>query len=131
MDNSSVAYVLCRIEDDSSLTPASEHPDLLTGVAAGGYAVEVSRVVRSFGFGIEVAGHEVGLCARGAGLRNDGLTEKLGLNGGARPLHSRHQNLPPVDQLGIGLYVLAVNPTDFCDPKSFTGLCSPLELGLP
>jgi hypothetical protein len=37
----SVPYVLCRIEDDSSLTPVSQHPDLLTGVAAGGYAVEV------------------------------------------------------------------------------------------
>ena len=41
MDIASVAYVLCRIEDDSSLTPVSEHPDVLTGVAAGGYAVEV------------------------------------------------------------------------------------------
>ena len=41
MDTTSVAYVLCRIEDDSSLTPVSEHPDLLTGVSAGGYAVEV------------------------------------------------------------------------------------------
>ena len=41
MDKSSVAYVLCRIEDNSSLTPVSKHPDLLTGVAAGGYAVEV------------------------------------------------------------------------------------------
>ena len=41
MINESVAYVLCRIEDDSSLTPVSEHHDLFTGVAAGGYAVEV------------------------------------------------------------------------------------------
>ena len=41
MDTSSVAYVLCRIEDDSSLTPVSEHEDILTGIAAGGYAVEV------------------------------------------------------------------------------------------
>jgi hypothetical protein len=41
MDTSSVAYVLCRIEDDSSLTPVSEHGDFLTGIAAGGYAVEV------------------------------------------------------------------------------------------
>jgi hypothetical protein len=37
----SVAYVLCRIEDDYSLTPVSRHGDLLTGIAAGGYAVEV------------------------------------------------------------------------------------------
>src|SRR5215211_6100813 len=41
MDTTSVAYVLCRIEDDSSLTPVSRHADLLTGIAAGGYAVEV------------------------------------------------------------------------------------------
>jgi hypothetical protein len=41
MDTISVAYVLCRIEDDSSLTPISEHEDMLTGIAAGGHAVEV------------------------------------------------------------------------------------------
>ena len=41
MDTRSVAYVLCRIEDDSSLTPVSQHGDFLTGIAAGGHAVEV------------------------------------------------------------------------------------------
>jgi hypothetical protein len=41
MIEASVAYVLCRIEDDSSLTPVSQHGDLLTGIAAAGYAVEV------------------------------------------------------------------------------------------
>jgi hypothetical protein len=41
MINESVAYVLCRIEDDASLTPVSRHEDMLTGIAAGGYAVEV------------------------------------------------------------------------------------------
>src|SRR5215211_2385756 len=41
MDTPSLAYVLCRIEDDASLTPVSEHGDFLTGIAAGGYAVEV------------------------------------------------------------------------------------------
>src|SRR5919112_2991374 len=41
MDKASVAYVLCRIEDDSSLTPVSKHGDFLTGIAASGYAVEV------------------------------------------------------------------------------------------
>ena len=35
MDTTSVAYVLCRIEDDSSLTPVSRHGDILTGIAAG------------------------------------------------------------------------------------------------
>jgi hypothetical protein len=41
MDTRSVAYVLCRIEDDSSLTLVSRHGDFLTAIAAGGYAVEV------------------------------------------------------------------------------------------
>ena len=41
MDTTSVAYALCRIEDDASLTPVSQHEDMLTGIAAGGYAVEV------------------------------------------------------------------------------------------
>ena len=41
MDTPSVAYVLCRIEDDASLPPVSRHEDMLTGIAAGGYAVEV------------------------------------------------------------------------------------------
>ena len=41
MDTTSVVYVLCRIEDDSSLTPVSQHEDMLTGIAAAGHAVEV------------------------------------------------------------------------------------------
>jgi hypothetical protein len=41
MDKASVAYVLCRIEDDASLTPVSQHRDFLTGIAAAGYAIEV------------------------------------------------------------------------------------------
>jgi hypothetical protein len=41
MIKGSLPYVLCRIEDDSSITPVSQHEDYLTGIAAGGYAVEV------------------------------------------------------------------------------------------
>jgi hypothetical protein len=41
MIESSVQYVLCRIEDDSSLTTISQHEDIVTGVAAGQYAVEI------------------------------------------------------------------------------------------
>jgi hypothetical protein len=41
MDTPSLAYVLCRIEDDSSLTPVNQHGDFLTGIAAAGHAVEV------------------------------------------------------------------------------------------
>jgi hypothetical protein len=33
MDTTSVAYTLCRIEDDASLTPVSQHGDFLTGIA--------------------------------------------------------------------------------------------------
>jgi hypothetical protein len=35
MDTTSVAYVLCRIEDDSSLTLVSEHEDIADAVVAG------------------------------------------------------------------------------------------------
>src|ERR671914_3142645 len=48
MDTASVAYVLCRIEDDSSLTPVSQHRDFLTGIAAGGYTVEVEDLDFSY-----------------------------------------------------------------------------------
>ena len=39
--NSVAAYVLCRIEDASSLTPISEHQDIADGVAAGRHRVRV------------------------------------------------------------------------------------------
>jgi len=55
MDTTSVAaYVLCRIEDDSSLTPVSQHEDILTAIAAGGYAVEVEDL--NFAYAL-YAGH--------------------------------------------------------------------------
>jgi hypothetical protein len=41
MIKGSLPYTLCRIEDDSSPTPVSQHEDFLTGIAAGGHAVEV------------------------------------------------------------------------------------------
>jgi hypothetical protein len=41
MIKGSLPYTLCRIDDDASLTPVSQHEDMLTGIAAGGYAVEV------------------------------------------------------------------------------------------
>src|SRR5688500_2785342 len=44
MIKGSVAYVLCRIEDDSSLTPVNQHQHYLTAIAAGGYAIEVEDV---------------------------------------------------------------------------------------
>jgi hypothetical protein len=41
MDTTSVAYVLYRIEDDSSLTPVSQHEDLSSGIRASKRMVEV------------------------------------------------------------------------------------------
>jgi hypothetical protein len=58
MDTSSVAYVLCRIEDDSALTPISEHEDIVDGVAAGKHQVEVEDFDFSYGLysdGVKVA----------------------------------------------------------------------------
>ena len=49
MDTTSVAYVLCRIEDDASLTPISEHEDLLGGIKAGKHIVEVEDFDFSYG----------------------------------------------------------------------------------
>ncbi len=42
-------YTLYRIEDDATTTLVSEHPDLLTGLAAGNYAVEVEDFDFSYG----------------------------------------------------------------------------------
>src|SRR5919107_3656826 len=50
MDTTSVAYVLCRMEDDSSLTSVSEHEDICAGVAAGKHRVEVEDF--DFGYGL-------------------------------------------------------------------------------
>jgi hypothetical protein len=50
MIKGSVPYVLCRIEDDSSLTPVSEHEDIVASVAAGKHRVEVEDF--DFGYGL-------------------------------------------------------------------------------
>jgi hypothetical protein len=54
----SVAYVLCRVEDDASLTLISEHEDICAGVAAGKHQVEVEDFDFSYGLyadGVKVA----------------------------------------------------------------------------
>ena len=63
MDVVSVAYVLCRIEDDSSLTPVSEHQDIVAGVAAGKHRVGVEDF--DFGYGLYVDGARVVSFAEG------------------------------------------------------------------
>jgi hypothetical protein len=59
----SVAYVLCRIEDDSSLTPISEHEYIVDGVAAGKHQVEVEDF--DFSYGLFVDGGRVACFAEG------------------------------------------------------------------
>jgi len=49
MIEGSVPYVLCRIEDDSSLTPVSEHEDIVAAVVAGDHQVEVEDFDFSYG----------------------------------------------------------------------------------
>jgi hypothetical protein len=63
MDTTSVAYVLCRIEDDSSLTPISEHQDVVAGVAAGKHKVEVEDL--DFSYGLFADGVKVACFAKG------------------------------------------------------------------
>jgi hypothetical protein len=53
MDTTSVAYVLCRIEDDSSLTPVSEHEDIVAGTAAGKRRVEAEDFDFSYGLYVD------------------------------------------------------------------------------
>jgi hypothetical protein len=63
MDKASVAYVLCRIEDESSLTPVSEHEDIAAGVAAGEHRVEVKDL--DFSYGLYAGGVRMGSFAEG------------------------------------------------------------------
>ena len=63
MDTSSVAYVLCRIEDDSSLTPVSQHENISAGVAAAKHRVEIEDF--DFGYGLYADGVKVASFAEG------------------------------------------------------------------
>ena len=75
MDTSSVAYVLCRIEDDSSLTPVSQHGDFLSGIAAGGYAVEVEDL--DFAYALYAGDPSNGSATRVASLREGRIGYRL------------------------------------------------------
>jgi hypothetical protein len=75
MDTTSVAYVLCRIEDDSSLTPISQHEDILTAIAAGGYAVEVEDL--HFAYALYAGDPSNGSSTRVASLREGRIGYRL------------------------------------------------------
>ena len=82
MDTTSVAYVLCRIEDDASLTLVSEHEDISAGVAAGKHQVEVEDF--DFGYGLYAAGVRVASVAEG----RMGYREWARRNGRLGDIHS-------------------------------------------
>src|SRR5215211_505529 len=71
----SVAYVLCRIEDDASLTPVSEHEDILTAIAAGGYAVEVEDL--NFAYALYAGDPSNGSSTRVASFREGRIGYRL------------------------------------------------------
>ena len=75
MDTRSVAYVLCRIEDDSSLTPISRHNDILTGIAAGGHAGEVEDF--DFAYALYSGDPSNGSSARVASFRESRIGYRL------------------------------------------------------
>ena len=94
MIKGSVPYVLCRIEDDSSLTPVSEHEDIVDGVAAGKHRVEVEDF--DFSYGLFVDGGRVAAFAEG----RIGYREWARRNGRLEDIHSLDDRLDhDVDEL--------------------------------
>jgi hypothetical protein len=80
MDTTSVAYVLCRIEDDASLTPISEHDDICAAVAAGKHKVEVEDFEFSYGLyadGVKVASFAEGRIGYREWARRSGRLEYI------------------------------------------------------
>jgi hypothetical protein len=102
MDTTSVAYVLCRIEDDSSLTPVSEHEDMLTAIAAGGYAVEVEDF--DYAYALYAGDTSNGSSTRVASFREGriGYREWARRNGRLGDIHSLDDRLDhDVDELMV------------------------------
>ena len=94
MDTTSVAYVLCRIEDDASLTPVSKHQDIVAGVAAGKHQVEVEDF--EFSYGVYVDGARVICFAEG----RIGYREWARRNGRLADIHSLDDRLDhDIDEL--------------------------------
>ncbi len=80
MIKGSVAYVLCRVEDDASLTPISEHEDICAAVAAGKQKVEVEDLDFSYGLfadGVKVASFAKGRIGYREWARRSGRLEDI------------------------------------------------------
>jgi hypothetical protein len=76
----SVPYVLCRIEDDASLTPVSEHEEICAGVAAGKHQVDVEDFDFSYALyadGIKVASFAEGRVGFRMWARRSGRLEYI------------------------------------------------------
>ncbi len=82
MIESSVAYVLCRIEDNSSLTPVSEHMDLVRGMAAAKH--HVGEEDFDFAYGLFAEGVRVACFSEG----RIGYREWARRNGRLYDIHS-------------------------------------------
>jgi hypothetical protein len=92
MIKGSVPYVLCRIEDDLSLTPVSKYEDIVAGVAAGKHQVEDF----DFSYGLYVDGGRVASFAEG----RVGYREWAHRNGRLADIHSLDDRLDhDVDEL--------------------------------
>ena len=94
MDTTSVGCVLCRIEDDSSLTPISQHEDIVAAVIAGKHQVEVEDF--DFSYGVYANGRRVICFAEG----RIGFREWARRNGRLADIHSIHDRLDhDIDEL--------------------------------
>src|SRR5215204_2389546 len=94
MIKGSVPYVLCRIEDDSSLTPISEHEDIVDAVIAGKHQVEVEDF--DFSYGVYANGRRVICFAEG----RMGYREWARRNGRLADIHSLDDRLDhDIDEL--------------------------------
>jgi hypothetical protein len=80
MIKGSLAYVLCRVEDDASLTPISEHQDICAGVSAGKQKVEVEDLDFSYGLyadGVKIASFAEGRIGYREWARRSGRLEDI------------------------------------------------------
>jgi hypothetical protein len=94
LDKASVPYTLCRIEDDSSLTPVSEQEDIVAAVVAGEHQVEVEDF--DFSYGVYANGRRVICFAEG----RIGYREWARRNGRLADIHSIDNRLDhDVDEL--------------------------------
>ena len=80
MIEASLPYVLCRIEDDASLTPISKHEDICAAVAAGKHQVEVEDFDFSYALyadGVKVASFGEGRIGYREWVRRSGRLEYI------------------------------------------------------